>query len=494
MIILLIAAGMLAYGAIKFCINFFLIGTIQNRERIIIYGSTLTAALLYGSTINFSPCYNLITSATSYAAMGLVLLSLGRPSDYGMKALHLLTGAILGIAILNKFSAGACVLFLIIIFIVAFNRSNRTRIAQIAVILAGIIITTALFVGAHMMTENVIDEFRFGMAVFKQVQTEPTTARLLRYSAEFTGQLFWSGALLLIPLSMVSVFTKPLYFVHIRNLAFFIALIMGGYHIISAFPLAPSHLIWLIVQSESVTLILVLSLIATAPMWIRDVKTVIFTIGLIILPYCAAIGTGNAIHTQVVISLAPWGTVIGMLAVATKFNGYSNGRAMIICGVFVSIIPVQVILCSLTPYHLNSSIWKQNVSTEIGVIGKIKTDKATHDYVISLTDAMKTCNISNGSPFLGFYDLPGAALVIRGIPVFSPWLSNANQSAVMLSSVDSNLLHNAVIGILLNKDGTMPDLPKQFHDFPTGYKICGEAIYPAFPHQNQHIQIWAPSK
>jgi len=211
---------------------------------------------------------------------------------------------------------------------------------------------------------------------------------------------------------------------------------------------------------------------------------------LIALPYCVAIGTGNSINTQIIAALAPWGAVIGILAIGAK--GYRNALATILCAIFVSTIALQVFLCSLSPYHLNSSIWEQDVPTKIGMIGSVKTDQTTHDYVLSLSNAMKDCKISADRPFLGFYDLPGAALVIESIPVFTPWLNYPGPSEVILRSVDPIIIHSAIVGILLNPDGSMPKLPEQFNDFPKGYKMCSESIYPDYPHENQKIQIWLP--
>lgn len=492
MLILLVAAGILAYGVIETCINFSITGPIKLREGVVIFGSTLSAALLYGSTINFSPCYNLIATASSYAAVGFVLLALSRSSGYLTKVLHLFTGCVLGIAILNKFSAGLCTFFLIIIFIAVFGNIIRKQLLQIALILIGIVITIFFFVSIHMMTENVVDEFRSGMAVFKQVQTEPTSVRLFRYVHEFTSQLFWSGAFLVIPILWLSAVNKTRYVILIRNLAIIITLLLGCYHIKNAFPLVPSDLIWIGVQAEAIALVLALSLINTTLTWTKDIKTAVLIIGLIGLPYCVAIGTGNSIHTQVIISLAPWGTVIAVLAIPNRLKGYRNKMSMLICALFVSVIIVQVFLCSLSPYHLNSSVWKQHIPTKISTIGIVMTDKATHDYVVALMTATKEGSILKAQPFLGFYNMPGAAIVMETIPLFSPWISNVGQSELILAKVNPKLLQIAVIGIMLNPDSSMPTLPKQLSGFPKGYKKCGEAVYPDFPYRNQRIQMWVP--
>ncbi|PKP48052.1 MAG: hypothetical protein CVT92_16420 [Bacteroidetes bacterium HGW-Bacteroidetes-1] len=94
-------------------------------------------------------------------------------------------------------------------------------------------------------------------------------------------------------------------------------------------------------------------------------------------------------------------------------------------------------------------------------------------------------------PYLGFYGLPGIALILNVVPLYSPWLTFPQQSEFMLDRVDLDILQSSIIGILLQKDGTMPPLPGQFISFPANYSKVGElnCLY-----VNQRLQFWIPNK
>ncbi len=117
LVILLISAAILARGIIHAYVAVSIIDAFLPMELFVIYASTLTGALLYGASINFSPCYNLLATAASYAAIGFVLISVRGDSVWSVKISTFLVGSALGITMLNKFSAGILVLFLAVIFI-----------------------------------------------------------------------------------------------------------------------------------------------------------------------------------------------------------------------------------------------------------------------------------------------------------------------------------------------------------------------------------------
>ena len=479
--ILLFTAAILAHGVIHAYTLTSLTGTFHRREKAIIFACTLTGALLYGATINFSPCYNLLASSASYTAVGLVLLTIGRTSNRRLNALYFLAGCAIGIVLLNKASAGIAILSLIIALIAFLGGAIRRRVSGIVQIIFGMIAFVVLISYSHFTTSNVLEELTFGMSVFKSVQVESTNVRLLRYWHEFFAQIRWSGVMFVIPIAYLSTHTKSRNFSLCTGVALLCVVLLRYFYLPDVFTASR----WLS-ASASLSTILALSLISTVPIWTKDIKAVALTIGLSILPYCVAFGTGNGIHTQIVASLASWGTVIAILAIATNSKGHHNSIAMIICAAFVYVIAYQVVDSGSRPYNLNSPIWEQNIPTKIGLIGTVKIDKATHEFVSTLTDAAQNSNIANNRPFLGFYNLPGVALVIQGIPVFSPWLTNAKQSEVMLSRVTPDILRTAVIGINGSRQ-----LPIQFSSFPAGYKKCGEATY---PYANQHIQLWVPAQ
>ncbi len=116
-------------------------------------------------------------------------------------------------------------------------------------------------------------------------------------------------------------------------------------------------------------------------------------------------------------------------------------------------------------------------------------DRETHEFVTALNEAAKRCQIIPGRPFLGLYNIPGVALVIEGVPVFTPWLSRPMQAEALREIVPPETLRSAVVGLQLLPDGNMPQISKLLPNFPMDYTLCGTAIY---PYQQQVIQLWAP--
>ena len=64
---------------------------------------------------------------------------------------------------------------------------------------------------------------------------------------------------------------------------------------------------------------------------------------LALLPFCIAIGTYNALHTQILFSLAPWGVLVGLLAFGIPTLPGSRHAAMLVGVLFVTIVTSQVL-------------------------------------------------------------------------------------------------------------------------------------------------------
>lgn len=482
--ILLLTSAMLARGALHAYSSCQIGDNLKRGEKACVYACCAAGALLYGVTINFSPCYNLLAAATAYAAAGVVLLVIGRPATAVVCGGLMVAGCVIGIAILNKFPAGFATAGVLMTFIAVFGRTNRRKILGIVYLCVGILISFAGLVSYHMMSGNVFDQFQLGSLVFKTVQTESGAARLLRYVDEFSRQAFWSGAWVAILIACLEKQTTRPKLRQCRKHAMLAVVLLNCVHLPAAFGIGR----WVGVTALLAALMAV-CLLATLDTWTRNLGAVTLTIGLVLLPYCVAFGTGNPINTQIVVALAPWGAVVAMLAIVGNASGRGNWLGMVSCAIFPAVIAVHALVCSFSPYHLES-IWKQNVPTMVGGIGLVKTDRRTHEFISLLTDIKGKSIMPDKPPYLGFYDVPGIALIIDSIPVFSPWLTYQKQSEVMLSRVSPGLLHSAIIGILLKSDGTMPSLPQQFANFPNGYTKVGEATC---TYGNQIIQLWLPT-
>jgi hypothetical protein len=246
------------------------------------------------------------------------------------------------------------------------------------------ITTLLIFILLHMRNGNVIDEFQFGMAVFKMVQTESTLTRLLRYVYEFSNQMFRTGAYLLAPLIFLTNFTKTPNIKRYKRYAIYSVILLGCIFLPKAFTISR----WVAI-TDFLLIILVISLIITLNTWAKNIKVASITIGLIFIPYFVAFGTGNPINTQIIVSLGSWGTVISILVIINKGKNYSKGLYMFLCSIFVSGIMFLVAIGSFSPYHLNASIWDQKFKTKIGNIGTVKTDKITKEFIDSVLVLMR---------------------------------------------------------------------------------------------------------
>lgn len=489
--ILLCTSMLFTKGAIHACKIISVIGSLQKKEKIIVYACSLSGALLYGTTTNFSPCYNLLDAATAYSSIGLVLLTLGRGPDYKTKLLCFFSGCILGIAVLNKFSAGLAIMGLIFIFLIFLSNNIRSKISGVCFVFIGILITLLSFILYHTITSNVIHDFQFGMAVFKSVQTEPTLTRLIRYFWEFSSQIFWSGIFFVLLFALSIKYLKA-FDAHLhRKLTLFGIVLVSCYYLPQAFTILGIQGIRWVFLTALLACVFAISLFISLNKWTKNSKTTILTMGLGVLPYFTAIGTGNGINTQIVGSLAFWGCLIAILWISNKSQNENKNLSIVTCVLFVFIITYQIVVCSFAPYHLNGSIWEQDIPTEIGSIGMIKTDQKTHDFIDELTLIKRNYIKSSTEPYLCFYREPGIALIIDVVPIFSPYLILPKQSELMLAQVPPAVLKSAIVGIVLNDKGERPSLPAQFSDFPANYKKCGELFC---PYTYSRFQIWLPNQ
>ena len=138
---------------------------------------------------------------------------------------------------------------------------------------------------------------------------------------------------------------------------------------------------------------------------------------------------------------------------------------------------------------MEHSIFAQTEPIRVGAIGTVRMDKETHLFVTELNEAARKCQILPGRPFLGLYNIPGVALVIQGVPVFTPWLNGPAQAEALLNAAPLQTLRSAVVGLQLLPNGRVPQINKLLPGFPTDYRLCGTATY---PYQQQEILLLVP--
>ncbi len=484
MALLLASSTLLALGVFSMCQRLDLVADRIESKSLVIAGSVV-GAMLYASTINLSPCYNLLASVGAYAAAGMVLLALNRLNLTSKYVLYAFAGCAAGVAVVAKPSAGVAMLALLVLWVVLFEFLRRDKVFGTAAIVFGAIIFTGVLLLVNTTVSEALQAIGRGMQLFRMVQVETVGARLLRYFIEYWTYILITLRSFAIPIlaMMVYVITRRTFFAKLSLVAIVVTLILGrhmysGWNTDGSFP-AP----------VAIYAMLGIVLILSISIWNKNRSTLIFFSGLLVLPYTVAIGTGNVLFSQAVDSLAPWAAMVVALMVSNRHNDFKKIITLIAGFCFILTIALQIVTSGLRPYHLSSSLTKQDKTVVIGNLGKMKVDGSTFKFIVDLEAATKVCNITPGTPFLGLYNIPGVALPFQAIPVMTPWLNNRDQAEFVLERDHSGSLHSAVLAIKIEANGVYPLMPRQLVEFPSGYRYCGMATY---PFGQQKFQIWQP--
>ena len=365
--------------------------------------------------------------------------------------------------------------------------------------LAAMPLTAALAVLAMAMAQGsdpgVLQSLENGLTLFRQVQTESIGERLIRYAVTLLSSLgqtvliFWPALALII----VALLFKRVWLAVLALLSF-IAIIAIGQHFLGGM----SNYRLQLEAVYALMIALALTGMVALPHHFKSQhasRVPLFFLGLVVLPYAVAVGTGNALFTQVIVSLAPWGVLAGLSTLSFKHK--ENAAALILRqGVFIvllSLVTAQI-LTSYTrdPYHLAAPLTGQNTRAQIGDIGSVRTDPGTAQMIADLEGIKVRCQITSTSLYLGLYNTPGLALLLSTSPLVSPWLNNAQQAEFVLDlwSMDTNI-SPIVLAISKRPDGSPYPLPKRIEDAIGTSVLCGTIV---LPFNQQTVDIRTVSK
>lgn len=482
MLILIVSAVILAYGATVTCSHSKLKLSNEASRHALVLASSIICALLYGETINFSPCYNLLASASAYAAAGFILLGLHTQELWRRLGLLILAGGMLSVELVNKPSAGIATFCLMLIWILFFSKAPKNKFIDVATIVLSLVSGVLALIVTQANFHEVEFSINEGMQLFRMVQVESVGIRLVRYFSEFAGY-----SLDAIKTHIILISAVVLYLITRRMIC------VGATVVALVYTLATAQYITFsdnqyVLQMHYVTVIFVLSMLVSMPTLWKNSQFVALVTGLTLLPYTVAVGTGNSIFTQIIISLAPWGVTLSVIA-SLHFERKMDKVMLVILmtGLLVA-ITLQIMSSGLRdPYHMVQPLVSQSQRATIAGIGEVKVDADTSKFIADIEEAKEVCGIVPGAPFLGLYNLPGIALPLQAIPVLTPWLNNMAQAEAVLKLASPHVLHGSVIAVLLNADGGLPQLPLALSQLTQDFHYCGETIYP-FHHQK--IQLW----
>jgi hypothetical protein len=348
----------------------------------------------------------------------------------------------------------------------------------------------AVFVGLALLSNttigDAIDALKQGLELFRLVQSESVGHRLVRYAFGFGEQLGVALFEFSLPLLALIVFiaTRRLAFAIGGLAALLLVLLIRG-HLIGGWENGASF-----APPAAIYAMLVMALIVSFPIWGRNRNSFALVLGLVLLPYTVGIGTGNALFTQIVVSLAPWAVLIGLLIVAHPAKDFRKMPVTLVGFSFISTVALQTGTSGFRPYHLSAPIFEQDQTFVSEGLGSIKVDAGTHKFLTDAKAAAQSCGIGPASPFLGLYNIPGVALALQAVPIMTPWITNLGQANFVIERLDPHSRQSAVLALNLGNTKELPPLPDALKGFPTGYQYCGSATY---PYGDQEIQIWRPS-
>lgn len=480
--ILLISSWVLALGAWRVALALDLIEP-SRRACAALCASSSIGGLLYVSTIAPSPSYNLLASAGGYAGLGFACLAATSSSRHQAALWAFMSGAMLVIAFVNKPSSGVCCAAVSLVAQWAFRRNSGILILSIS-LLAGFGITLAALYGYHARDRDVLASLQSGFDLFRQVQTEPVVDRLQRYAVTMIHSI--GHALLLFSPSLalcVALLRVPrTWMPKAIAILLLVSIVLGQHHLGGR---TQYH-----AQIEALLAILVATALCSVSAWLHDWRRTILVLCLFGLPYAVAIGTGNALFTQVIVSLAGWTALAYLLAISQPRNNLRGQAARLCAGLMLLLVCVQI-FSSYTrdPYHLAEPLVAQGTSVDVPVLGPLRIDNETAVMLTALDRAREACQIEPGAAFLGIYNVPGLALLLDAVPPVSPWINNRVQ---LFSILEAWQPRGRVILALSTAAQVERDrLPDALQPIDEKYEFCGDLVV---PFSDESIEIWASSQ
>jgi hypothetical protein len=451
----------------------------------VFFATSLTGALVYLTTINLSPSYNLIASAGCIGAVGMALAASASRSGWRKMVFALAAGLCLSLEFISKPSSGIATFGLLPVFL--WSCSARVAVtAALWVAIGSMFAATTLVVtlmqGPWTETRTALAD---GLALFRVVQSESIPARLLRYAADYAQHMGWTAIRFAPYLVIFGIYLRRRQpWAALASALLLVAILIVGGHGLGGSDRGQSAL----PQIEGLVVILISALTLAWPILRFDLRLAAIIFGLVLAPYSVAVGTGNSIFTQVIVTLAPWAVALSVMSLCICARQTDGILLRLFAAVF-AVTATSQILTSLfrAPYHQTVSYWHQTVPVRIGPLGTVRVDPATASFVADLDAAARRCGIGPGLPYIGLYDVPGISLAFSAVPVRSPWINNPDQARMILTPERMETLGRAVLVRRIGWDRTWPDLLGTLGTLGKDYTFCGGAVY---PFADQRVEVW----
>ncbi|MGZ5028430.1 MAG: hypothetical protein ACXWE9_12665 [Methylobacter sp.] len=449
------------------------------RRRLLIIALGLAGALLYHAFVPFTPSYNLLAVSGIYSAVGLTCFTANR-RDGLAACLQVFAGMALGMAFLAKFSSGTFAWAIVCAISAVYGNSFRS----IVFISTGMAATVATFVLLHGSFGEALSQFESGTRVYMLGANETFPGRLQRYVVETGDFLKLILSDFSMPLLMFVIHAiRPRPWIALTGFALFGYIVVTRGYLLGGMDKYEQ-------QTAALAVVVVLSLLAVPKDWWKNRKAVCLFTVLALLPFGIAIGTFNALHTQILFSLAPWGVLTGLSGFGAP-KASSRYEALLIAGFFILIASSQVVTNGLrAPYRQYRPLLAQTETVYIPLLGTIRVDHETKDSYLQLEHLTGDCGLNQSEPFLGLYNIPGVALLLHATPIGMPLLQDRLSTEAIFEHLSEKDLRSAVLGIDRDTESYDSGMPRQLAAFPKNYRSCGTVI---IPYRNQKIELWVRS-
>lgn len=447
---------------------------------------TIISAWLYGAILPFSPSYNLLGAGGAYAAFGIFLLSIDCERRRQVIALATASGVFLGVAVLSKFSAGIATAALIFLLQAVLRARHTIRLRATVVTIVALVATVATAIVIESSLRESYREFLMGLELTRIAQGNETTfARLMRGGNEWWGCITFVVAMYWGPMALACIaLVLRSSAAGCTSVGWFVYEVLALHTYVGGMDVYQT-------QSRPLVAAMAIMLVLTARVWLTQRRLAILTASLFALPFAIAIGTGNPLPFQIVLALASWGALSGVLAFGAGDHSL-RVPAIALAVVFPVLLAAQIASSGYrAPYRLAQPLQAQQLPVDLGRLGTLKVDAQTERFVTEVRGAWRRCGLPEQMPFLGIYRLPGVALLVDAIPVATPWLFSKSFTDAALNGVSTEQLKGAAVALQLAPDGTRPELPDQLQSiFPSAYRYCGAF---SLPFGGARAELWAPT-
>lgn len=453
--------------------------------KFVIVNLAVTGSLLYASTINLSPSYNLIGAAVMNLAGG-TSLKFFFLNDRNFTLLRLALISVI-LVLLKPPSVIAFSIWLILLSVLLgrfrkdllfFTRANLIAIGFLSILVL-------LFSSFR----NVFFALYDGNQLFKLVQTETFFRRLFDYLVDFSvGSI--QGILFFLPS-----FICGYLFLYYKKVIFAISSLWSFFVIYAIMQLRVGAEFNLTLTATALNSLLYLTILFNYKTLRSHKEFGVFIFSLSLLPYVSSFGTGNSIFTQVVTSLAPWGAVIALNLLSInsnvdEINSKYRIRQKLIsfncAGIFSSLVTVSFLLSYYgNPYGLSSPYQEQNTKIKIGSIGSLLVDRETIQLKESIDLAIEKCEIPTRVNFISLYNSPGLAIFFDARPRLTPWINNREQLDFL--SKDKKFLSLPLVLAVENDFDLQSFNSKLPPIINISSTFCGSAIN---PQTFQRVNFW----